>query len=231
MPLGIQVKLRLLWRLDVVVRKWTWVVVGVLAACGGNAAALVAGAERYTEDFTSADAWAGPRSNLPNTAFTLEPENGRLRGGANVEGYAWALNTDTHSDVILETRTRLATDNPNRGYGVACRTQPDGAGYWFLVSRDGYAAILLSATDGSLVNLAEWRFSAVIRAGANARNVIRAVCDGDRLTLIVNGTQLVSVTDATFAQGTSAVIVSGSSTDLGPTNVIFESVSAWDVGG
>ncbi|MEO0565793.1 MAG: hypothetical protein AAF125_27035 [Chloroflexota bacterium] len=216
-------------------RKWTGVWVGLmallLAACGGgNAAVPVPGAERYTEDFTSADAWAGPRSNLRNTSFTLEPENGRLRGGANVDGYAWALNTDTHSDVILEAQTRLATDNPNRGYGVACRVQPDGGGYWFLVSRDGYAAILLSAPDGSLVNLAEWRFNAVIGAGGNARNAIRAVCDGENLTMIVNDTRLVSATDDTFTGGTSAVIVSGSSTDLGPTNVIFESVTAWDVG-
>jgi hypothetical protein len=214
----------------VVGRKWLlWGVMAVtLAACGANVADPVPGLERYSVDFTSPDDWGGPRSDTPNTSLTLEPENGRFRAGANTEGYAWALNTDTHAGVILEAKTRLATNTPNNGYGVACRVQPDGAGYWFLVSRDGYAAILLAGTDGSLVNLNEWRFHSVIEAGTNARNTIRAACVDDELTLIVNGRRLVSTTNDTFAQGTSALIVSGSA--LGPTNVIFESVTAWNPG-
>lgn len=206
---------------------WVWLLAAlVLAACSGAVREPVPGLERYTVDFTAPDDWGGPRSTTPNTSFTLEPENGRLRAGANTRGYAWALNTDTHSDIIVETQTRLATNTPNNGYGVACRVQPDGAGYWFLVSRDGYAAILLAGADGALVNLAEWRFNSVVGTGSNARNAIRAACVGDDLTLFVNGRRLVSATDATFTQGATALVVSGST--LGPTNVVFESVTAWN---
>ena len=194
---------------------------------GRNSAEVIAGDELYTVDFTSADDWNGVQSDTPNTSFSLEPENGLFRVGANTENYAWALNTDTHTDILIESRPRLATDNPNNGYGVGCRVQQDGAGYWFLVSRDGYAAILIAGSNGSVINLSEWKFSNAVNTGATARNTLQAACDGETLVFTVNGEQIAQVTDTTYSSGTSALIASGASSR--PTNVVFNRVRAWNV--
>ncbi len=208
-------------------RKWlVWgMVVWMLAACGASEPAQ--GTERYTVDFTTTDAWDGPQSNTPNTSFTLEPENGHFRAGANTEDYAFALHTDDHTNIIIETRPRLATDNPNNGYGIGCRAQADGAGYWFLVSRDGYAAILSATAGGTVTNLTEWRYNDVIDTGANARNTLRATCFEDQLIFTVNGERVAGTSDNTHVSGATALVVSGS--EVGPTNVVYESVTAWDV--
>jgi hypothetical protein len=204
-----------------------WLIaLGLLLAACSTGPAYTPGAERFTVTFTAPDAWNGPRSDFDGASFDRQLEDGLFRIGNGTERYAWALNTDDHTDIILETRPRLATDAPNRGYGLGCRMTPDGSGYYFLVSRDGYHAIL-SATASGIGNLTDWTLSSAINTGVGANNVIRAICVGDTLLLEVNGERLAATADDRHTRGASGLVVAGGS--LSATNVAFSSVTATDV--
>jgi len=196
----------------------------ILAACSGGPS-VTQGAEQFTVTFDDAASWAGPRSDFDGASFDFVPEDALLRIGNGTERYAWALHTDEHTNVLIETRPRLATDAPNRGYGGGCRMDADGSGYYFLVSRDGYHAIL-SATASGVTNLTDWTFSAAVNTGVNARNTVRAACVQDALVLTVNGERLVATTDNRHVSGAAGLVVAGGS--QGVTNVAFESVTAYD---
>jgi hypothetical protein len=201
-----------------------WLLVLFLAACGGEPT-YTRQDEQYRITFADGDTWGGPRSGFDGASFTLD-DAGNFRIGNTTEAYAWALLDDDHTDTLIETRPRLTTDNPNNGYGIGCRMDDSGAGYYFLVSRDGYHAIL-KATSQSLTNLTQWRFSNTIQTGVTARNTIEATCIGTTLMLTVNGERLASATDSTHTSGSSGLIVSGSV--VGVTNVAFDGVAGWDV--
>ena len=134
----------------------------------------------------------------------------------------WGVAGEVLDDVVIEVQATQfsAPDNDNNDYGVACRIQDDGAGYYLLISGDGFYAIM-KAVDDERDPLVDWTESDAINRG-NASNDIRGTCDGSSLTLEVNGQQLASTTDSEFLSGD--VALTATSYESASTQIYFDDV-------
>ena len=165
----------------------------------------------------------------PNSGWeTEEFADGRVGYGNGVytvlsEGEdraVWGNIGQAFANVIIDIDTTQisAPENDNNGYGVVCRQQADGDGYLLRISGDGFYAIH-RILEGEFTALVEWASSSVIRPG-HAQNHIRAVCNGSRLVLIVNGEELAQATDATFQSG--EIGLTATSYEAEPTEIHFD---------
>lgn len=107
-------------------------------------------------------------------------------------------------DMYVEATQVSAPTNNNDGYGVMCRVQPNGDGYSFLISGDGYFTIA-RVENQDYVPLIDWTYSDAIYQG-NAMNSINAVCYETYLALWVNGQLLGEIYDDTYATGDIALV-------------------------
>ena len=136
----------------------------------------------------------------------------------------WGVANVSFSDVIIEVdATQVsAPANDNNDYGVVCREQGNGSGYYLLISGDGGYAILKGEGEGGgFETLVDWAVSDVIRQG-NATNHIRAICDGSTLALFVNGQRLATTEDDTFTGGDIAL--TATSYEAEPTEIHFDNL-------
>jgi tRNA A-37 threonylcarbamoyl transferase component Bud32 len=117
----------------------------------------------------------------------------------------WGVANRSFSNCVIEVDATQIAAGPesDNSYGVVCRDQGDGDGYYLRISGDGYYGIAI-AQGGEFEPLVEWTESNVIRQG-NATNHIEAVCDGFTLTLSVNGEFLATIEDSTFTSGDIAL--------------------------
>lgn len=134
----------------------------------------------------------------------------------------WGVASMFFSDVIIEVDATQISAGPanNNDYGVVCRQQDNGDGYYLLISGDGNYAII-KAEGGSFEELVDWTESDAIRQG-NATNHIRAACEGSILTLFVNGQRLAMAEDSTFARGDIAL--TATSYEDKPTEIHFDNL-------
>jgi len=123
----------------------------------------------------------------------------------------WGVASQSFSDTAIEVDATQISAGPenNNAYGVMCRTQADNDAYLLRVSGDGFYAIH-RIVEGEFEPLVDWTRSPLVEQG-EATNHIRAVCDGTRLALYVNGELLAEAQDATYAEG-----------DIGLTATTFE---------
>ncbi len=141
----------------------------------------------------------------------------------------WGNAGRSFGDVVItvDTMQVSAPANDNNGYGVGCRIQDDGAGYYLRISGDGYHAthrVTYDAQSGeeTFTPLVDWTRTEAINLG-NAANRIDATCAGSKLSLTVNG-QIVSIAeDDTFAQGDIALTVTTYEDE--PTTIHFDNVA------
>jgi len=127
----------------------------------------------------------------------------------------WGVANRSFDNVAIEVDATQVSAGPesNNDYGVICREQGDGNGYYLLVSGDGFYAILKSAQD-EFQPLVDWTESDTVKQG-NATNRIKAVCNGSTLELFVNGQRLTSAEDSTYTKG-----------DIALTATTYEDVAA-----
>jgi hypothetical protein len=120
--------------------------------------------------------------------------NGRNQPAVSVHG---GIFDDYVSDVEALT---LAGPEDN-ALGVVARYQDDDNYYAFLVSADGFHAVL-HFVDGRLVWDQEWQFDDLgeIERGM-AGNDLRVLAEGPRLTFLVNGRVRAEVRDALWSSG------------------------------
>ncbi|MBN1811952.1 MAG: protein kinase [Anaerolineae bacterium] len=125
------------------------------------------------------------------------------------------------ADVAIEVDATqiLGPANDDNYYGSGCRLQSDGAGYLFIISGQGYYAIYREEGEAGGEFLVDWTESDVIRQG-NATNHLRAICDGTRLAIAINGELLAEVEDDTYATGD--VLLVASTLEDGATEVHFD---------
>ena len=130
----------------------------------------------------------------------------------------WGVANASFSDVIIEVDAIQVSAGPedNNDYGIVCREQGDGSGYYLLISGDGGYAIL-KAQGGDFEPLVDWAASDDVRQG-NATNHIRVVCDGSTLVLFVNGQRLATTEDSTFASGDIALTATSYEDELTEIN-------------
>jgi hypothetical protein len=134
----------------------------------------------------------------------------------------WGVANRSFDDLIVKvdaSQVAGPTSN-NNDYGVVCREQGNGDGYYLLISGDGYYAVM-EAEGGDFEPLVDWTKSDVVQQG-NATNHIRAICDGSSLALFVNGQRLATAEDSTFASGDIAL--TATSYEDEPTEVQFDNL-------
>jgi hypothetical protein len=132
----------------------------------------------------------------------------------------WGSARQDFADIVVDVDTIQisAPANDNNAYGVICRQQPNGDGYTLRISGDGFYSIH-RILEGEFEALVEWSTSDVIRQG-NDTNHVRAICNGPRLALIVNGEELAQATDATFRSGDLALTATTFESE--PTEIHFD---------
>jgi len=112
--------------------------------------------------------------------------------------YGLVLHRGSWDDVIVEAELYLRASD-DAVYGVMCRAQSDGTGYYFLLSHDGAFSIRRGewhATDG----LVPWQNTSAINTESN-RQRVRAVCDGEYLALHINDQFVGEATDTLYRAG------------------------------
>jgi hypothetical protein len=116
------------------------------------------------------------------------------------------------ADVLVEAQIEQTTGSADNNFGLICRYQDLDHFYAFLISGDGYYAIVrvvggesFKVLSGDGMHLMP---SDVIRTELGSTNEIRARCQADTLTLYVNGKQLASVVDGQLATGDIGFIAS-----------------------
>ncbi len=175
---------------------------GCSALQGGEtvSAAVQPGSILFKDDFTDPqsgwETWTEPSGSM--VTYT----NGGLRFFINEKQFDyWSRPGVRLSDARLEVDAiKLGGPNDN-DYGLICRYQDRDNFYAFLISSDGYAGIL-KVKDGKykLLSGPDMTYSDAIRQG-EALNHLRGDCVGNKLSLNVNGKDLLAVDDADFKAG------------------------------
>ena len=111
----------------------------------------------------------------------------------------------TYTDHGVFADARLA-DGPETGYfGAVCRLQDEFNYYGFVVGQNGFFGIV-RVLNNELVFLTQAQEPDVIRP-ATEINRVGGICEGNLLTLVVNGEALLEIQDNTFASGNAGVMV------------------------
>ena len=128
-------------------------------------------------------------------ALSVGPELGYLTAGNNV----------THSDLLINATVRQTEGLLGNGFGLLCRADKAGNGYWFLLSSRGEFSIqVASAAREKLFELVPWRYHSVIRQGMHA-NELRIVCAQNYLAFFINNVFVAEAFDDEFDSGELAV--------------------------
>ncbi len=132
--------------------------------------------------------------------------DGTLQVTSREPGQFWWSNPslDPIDDVTVSAVARKTNGPDDNAFGLICRYQDPNNFYLFVISSDGYYAIgKVESGINSITYLSgegEYQFTETIQQGVE-ENTIRATCEGDQLTLTVNGILLDSVEDNSFATG------------------------------
>ena len=120
-------------------------------------------------------------------------------------GYLTAGNNVTHRDVLVNATVRQTEGLLGNGFGLLCRADKLGNGYWFLLSSRGEFSIqVASAAHAALFELVPWRYHSVIRQGMHA-NQLRVVCAENYLAFFINDVFVADAFDDEFVSGELAV--------------------------
>ncbi|MFN2303421.1 MAG: hypothetical protein ACK2TV_06785 [Anaerolineales bacterium] len=133
---------------------------------------------------------------------------GGFRLRSNVKNYQfWSVPGLNFKDTVIFTRAKKLSGPEDNLYGVLCRYQDDSNYYALVISSDGYYGIFKTLLgEQSLIAQESMDFSEVIH-GDETPNDIQAVCQDERLSLIVNGVPLLQVQDSSLANGDIGLVV------------------------
>lgn len=142
--------------------------------------------------------------------------------------YNWGVAGENFDNVKIDVDVDVIKTNSiqNDAFGVDCRIQPNGDGYGFRISSDGYYAIEVYSNNENTA-LVDFEYDDAIYTDGRT-NHITAVCDSSQLTLWVNDVQLASVQDRTFFSGDLALTALSFETE--PITVAFDNLEVRNVG-
>lgn len=130
-------------------------------------------------------------------------------------GYVTAGNNVAHTDVLINATVRQTRGLLGNGFGLLCRADKVGNGYWFLLSSRGeYSIQVAGDAREDPFPLVPWRYHSVIRQGLQA-NELRVVCAENYLALFVNDVFLAEAFDDEFRRGELAVALGATGREAG----------------
>ncbi len=160
----------------------------------------------FYDDFSNPDSgW--PSFNEPD--YVDDYYNNAYRMIENVENTtSWVYPSEySFADVSIEVDATQNGGPDENDMGVICRLQDDDHFYFGLITSDGYYGIIKMVDGEFNVIGSDYLESSDFITQGSATNHIRMDCNGDVLTLYVNGQQLVQQTDADYAQGNVGLII------------------------
>jgi len=153
-----------------------------------------------SDNFDAAGGW----DTYDGDDITLQIDSGTFRLDVPSGGYYLALDNRHQTDVILDIDARALSSDHSNGYGLMCRADDAGDGYYFLLGSDGSATIR-RGRGREVESLMAWTKTNAVMTGS-ARNTLRAVCVGNYLALWVNGTFVGEAFDSLYAGGSTAIV-------------------------
>ena len=138
--------------------------------------------------------------------------DGKYRVTSEGNSTMWGAAGLNFQDVMIEIEATqiVGPDNNNNDYGVICRLQPEGNGYYGLVSGDGFYTIIRLSGEEDVEILVDWTESRLINQG-NATNQIGLSCQGNQIALFINNKLVAETSDSMFSSG-----------DIGLTTASYE---------
>jgi hypothetical protein len=113
----------------------------------------------------------------------------------------WANPGRNYTDVRVEVEVTKVGGSDDNDMGIICRYQDADNFYFAVISSDGFAGIVKAEGGGQTpISSEALEASDAVRKG-DTTNTIRFDCVGDSLTLLVNGTQVATATDAEWSKG------------------------------
>ncbi|MBZ0292349.1 MAG: hypothetical protein K8L99_07250 [Anaerolineae bacterium] len=189
-----------------------WLLLGVLlAGCqqqepdGGPSRNVDVGSRSQLYTFNSnAEGW--DTYTMPGDQALFRVNEGALEGAALADqGYIWSLDHETQDDVIINATLKQTEGGLGSVFGVMCRADERGNGYYFLISSDQMFSIRV-ATDArdELYEVLPWQRHQAIKPGY-VTNEIRAVCVEDYLALFINDVFIAEAVDTELSSGQTGV--------------------------
>ncbi len=142
-----------------------------------------------------------------------------LKGNISTFG----LNSKSQTDTLIQVKATQISEESNNAYGVMCRSNSDGDGYYFLISGDG--SYTITRLKGSVTTLVKWTESKAINTGQD-ENELTVVCVKNYLAMYVNDVLVAETTDSTFTKGQTGFSISGFADDA-EVAVDFDDARIW----
>ena len=202
-------------------RKYCWLMfVLLLASCSGLQdkvrTPLIGFGDIEAEYLFDTATTAWDTFRLPDDAAFFSVSDGALTGAVlGDRGYIWSLNQTTYDDISIKATLQQTRGIEGNGFGVMCRADAEGNGYYFVLSSAGQFAIL-KAVSGTPdpIQLVKWQGIGAVKKG-DAINSIEAICLEDYLSFTVNGVFIAEARDDTFKSGQTGVVLGAVSETAG----------------
>ena len=160
----------------------------------------------FSDDFVTNDGRWGLFDTQDGAAYLQQSELYLEDRGQGVGVYT-QLAQHRWDDLGVTLRLRQVEGTQDNWMGVICRLQDEENYYLLAISADGYY-LILKTEAGVPTALTGPAQSDAIQPG-RATNALEARCVGETLTLGVNGEELASVQDESFAEGSLALFADG----------------------
>ena len=163
-----------------------------------SSANVPSGTVLFQDNFSSS---AGGWDRYKSAEGTMDYDGGAYRILVNaLQVNFWSTPHKDFSDARIEVDAgKIAGPDENR-IGLICR-YTNNQYYFFVISSDGYYGIgIFNNGQSALLGQTQMQSSDKIKTGA-AINHLRADCNGDTLSLVVNGLLVAQVHDPNLKQG------------------------------
>jgi hypothetical protein len=173
----------------------------------------------YEDDFSNPESGWQTFSSDSGSAVTYEHQG--LRFFINEENTDhWSIQNINIQDVQLAVDASKIGGPDDNIFGLICRFTEENSFYEFVISSDGYYAIL-KIINGEYVMLSgdSMDFHSAINLGRGT-NRIRADCVGDQLSLFINNQLIESVKNDEIIAGRIGLIA-GTTSESG-TDILFD---------
>ena len=139
--------------------------------------------------------------------------------------FIWsAPNAETYQDVHVEVTVINNDTDATTAFGIICNKQSSTDDFYYVALTPAGEYAIAKATDGQsdvfLTNNDQWAFSAAIPQNAPTYR-LGADCQNGHIVLYVNGTQIASVSDASYPSG-GVALLTWSGEEATNTNVSFD---------
>lgn len=171
----------------------------------GPTRSVYTGNQRTLYTFNDAGTW--DIFSVDDAAY-FRIDNGTLEGHVAADrGYINSTNNVQHDNVIINATMRQTEGLLGNGFGVVCRADKAGNGYYFLLASTGEFTISVGTpARNALFELIPWQYHSRINQGVR-ENKIRAVCVDNYLAMFINDVFVAETFDDEFTSGDLAVTV------------------------